>query len=155
MPLSRALERLKAWLRPARAPETRPVEESPVDTPASPRGDVLIIQESTDPKALAEYVQGKGPLPPGARSVPFDEYAALRRALDCDCNLIQCVCHEARQHKPDCHLRIALMCAIPFPCDAHGLDVCPTCDVCTCNVATGEPGALTPDATDTNEVPVP
>lgn len=60
------------------------------------------------------------------------EWMARGRVADCDCQLLQCVCTEARKHKPDCRFRIALTCAIPIECEEHKFDVCPTCDPCTC-----------------------
>lgn len=60
------------------------------------------------------------------------EYTARGRVPDCDCQLLSCVCAEARTHAKDCRFRKALTCAIPIACEAHGYDVCPVCDPCTC-----------------------
>lgn len=62
----------------------------------------------------------------------FKEFAARGRVPDCDCELIQCVCAEARQHKKYCRFRRSMTCAIPIDCDDHHFDVCPVCDPCTC-----------------------
>ena len=59
-------------------------------------------------------------------------WMARGRVPDCDCQLLQCVCVEKRQHKEGCQYRLALTCAIPIACEPHNFDVCPTCDPCTC-----------------------
>ncbi len=64
--------------------------------------------------------------------VSFEEYTAMGRVPDCDCQLIQCVCAQARQHAKECRYRVALTCAIPITCEAHHEDVCSVCDPCTC-----------------------
>jgi len=60
------------------------------------------------------------------------EFMARGRPADCDCELISCVCTEARQHKLACRYRKALTCAVAIDCEPHGFDVCPECDPCTC-----------------------
>lgn len=60
------------------------------------------------------------------------EYMARGRVADCDCQLIQCVCAEARKHKIGCQRRLAMTCPVPISCDAHGLEVCQECDPCSC-----------------------
>jgi hypothetical protein len=64
--------------------------------------------------------------------VTLEEYMAIGRVPDCDCQLIRCVCTDARKHVVGCIYRLALTCAIPIPCESHGEDVCPVCDLCTC-----------------------
>jgi hypothetical protein len=56
---------------------------------------------------------------------------ARGRVADCDCNMIACVCSDARPHTIDCRYRKALTCAVGIACK-HGYDVCPQCDPCTC-----------------------
>lgn len=63
----------------------------------------------------------------------YEEFLKESRVADCDCQLIQCVCLDARKHKKDCRYRISLTCAVPIACKEHGLDVCQTCDPCTCS----------------------
>ena len=41
-------------------------------------------------------------------------------------------CEMIATHKDGCFLRLAATCPVPFPCDAHGLDVCHECYACTC-----------------------
>jgi hypothetical protein len=41
-------------------------------------------------------------------------------------------CEMIATHKEGCFLRLAATCPVPFPCDAHGLDVCHECYACTC-----------------------
>jgi hypothetical protein len=64
--------------------------------------------------------------------VTLEEYMAMGRVADCDCQLIKCVCTEARKHDKRCIYRIAMTCAIPIACEDHGQDVCPVCDPCIC-----------------------
>jgi hypothetical protein len=59
-------------------------------------------------------------------------FMARGRASDCDCQLITCVCTEARAHDKTCRHRVALTCAVPIVCE-HGYDTCPECDPCTCS----------------------
>jgi hypothetical protein len=55
--------------------------------------------------------------------------------FDCSvCGYLACVCEVLAAHKNGCRFRLAATCAIPVECD-HGLDVCPTCDPCTCGAA--------------------
>jgi hypothetical protein len=71
----------------------------------------------------------------GADLVQFEdaeEWMARGRVADCDCQLISCVCAEARTHEPKCRHRVALTCAVAIVCE-HGSDVCPQCDPCTCS----------------------
>ena len=50
------------------------------------------------------------------------------------CQHFECVCQVLEDHIPGCHYRLAVTCAIPIPCEKHGLDVCAECgDVCTCD----------------------
>ena len=60
------------------------------------------------------------------------EWMAQSRVLDCDCQLLQCVCVEARKHKLGCQWRLAMTCPVAFSCEAHGRDVCEECDPCSC-----------------------
>jgi len=60
------------------------------------------------------------------------EWVARGRVPDCDCQMLQCRCQEARQHKPECRWRKALLAPIGFECEPHGLEECPTCDACSC-----------------------
>lgn len=94
-----------------------------------------MVPSDVDVGALGDYVFGDGPMPIGAHGETFDEFSARGRLDDCDCQLIECVCAVARTHKKDCRMRKALTCAIPISCEPHGLDVCPTCDPCTCDKA--------------------
>lgn len=71
----------------------------------------------------------------------FDTFSARGRVEDCDCEFITCVCTEARKHKTDCFLRLAMTCPIPIECGKHGVDVCPTCDPCTCEGPDLPPGS--------------
>jgi hypothetical protein len=93
--------------------------------------EVLVIKEGTSAEALGAYLQG-GPMPEGAHGETYEELAARGRVPDCDCQLIQCVCPQARPHVKECRYRIALTCAVPIHCEEHGFDVCPHCDPCTC-----------------------
>ena len=71
----------------------------------------------------------------GAYELAFEEaeaFMAKGRVADCSCDLIQCVCAEARKHDASCRLRVAMTCAVPIACE-HGYDVCPECDPCTCH----------------------
>lgn len=61
----------------------------------------------------------------------IEAYMARGRVPDCTCELIQCVCAEARKHEKGCRFRQAMTCAVAITCD-HGVDVCPECDPCTC-----------------------
>ena len=69
----------------------------------------------------AEVIDGKS----------VEQFMARDRVEDCDCELISCVCVEARVHRENCPYRGAMTCAVPIECD-HGYDVCPKCDPCTC-----------------------
>lgn len=60
-----------------------------------------------------------------------EEYLARGRVADCDCQMLQCVCVEARKHKPECRWRTAILAPVGFACE-HGFEECPTCDACTC-----------------------
>jgi hypothetical protein len=102
------------------------MEESPRKWP-----DVLLVPSTVTADQLAEFVK-TGTMPPGATTMDYEEFTAIGRVADCDCGLITCVCEEARSHKKECRYRLAMTCAIPISCDAHGYDVCPTCDPCTC-----------------------
>lgn len=53
----------------------------------------------------------------------------------CDeCQHLSCVCQVLADHVEGCHFRLAVTCAVPISCLAHGLDVCGPCgDVCTCD----------------------
>jgi hypothetical protein len=107
---------------------------SPEETERPWRDDlpeVLLVVEGTSPGSIRQYFE-TGELPRGAKAMSFEEYSAQGRVSDCDCNLISCVCVQARQHKLGCRYQMALTCAIPIACEAHGSDVCPTCDACTC-----------------------
>jgi hypothetical protein len=59
------------------------------------------------------------------------EYLARGRVPDCDCQMIQCVCVEARQHDRECRWRKAITAPVGFECE-HGLEECRECDPCTC-----------------------
>ncbi len=106
-------------------------------TAAIPDHAVLLVTPGTSPEAIHAFVFEDGPLPDGARVMSFEEYEAQGRGADCDCKLIQCVCLEKRLHLEGCQQRLALTCAIPISCDAHGLDICSTCDPCTCPPLSG------------------
>lgn len=69
--------------------------------------------------------------PGGLRTESWKTFTARGRVADCDCNMIQCVCLEARQHINNCLYRKSLLSAIDFPCEKHGLDACLECD-CDC-----------------------
>jgi hypothetical protein len=96
--------------------------------------EVLIIPESTDPQALANFIFTGGPMPPGARVETYEQYSSFGRLPDCDCQLIRCVCAQARRHQLTCKYRKAMTCAIGISCEEHGLEICPTCDPCSCGV---------------------
>lgn len=133
-------QRLKTWLTPKsrRAPEPEYLIE--------PVNEVLCIPESTSAEELALYMKGETPMPPGAHWMSFADFTAIGRVSNCDCNLIQCTCLAARQHKLECRYRFAMTCAIPISCTPHGLYVCTTCDPCSCNLEGEPPGAQdTPD----------
>jgi hypothetical protein len=93
--------------------------------------EVLVVPESTSGEALAAYFAG-GSMPDGAHGETFEEFSARGRVSDCDCNLIQCVCTEARQHRDGCQYRLALTCAVAIRCKPHRKEVCPECDPCPC-----------------------
>jgi hypothetical protein len=102
-----------------------------------PRAVAILIREDmlTDPEALAHVRDVKEKLEAMGLTVFFESekaYMARGRVLDCDCALIQCVCTEARKHKAGCQRRLAMTCAIPISCDAHGRDICEECDPCSC-----------------------
>jgi hypothetical protein len=97
----------------------------------------ILVNEETihDMEALHHIRMLKNQLEEQGHTVVFDDEAswmARGRAADCDCQLLQCVCVEARQHKTECHWRKVLLAPIGFPCEPHGLEECPTCDACTC-----------------------
>lgn len=76
----------------------------------------------------------KGIVSEGCRALTPEEWKKeleARRAKDCFCQLIECVCNQVRDHKEDCHFRKAMICAVPISCQ-HGVDVCPQCDPCSC-----------------------
>lgn len=47
------------------------------------------------------------------------------------CGHFACICAIEREHKPDCRYLKAATCTVAIEC-AHGRDVCPVCDPCTC-----------------------
>lgn len=94
--------------------------------------EVLVVPENTTPEQLANYIFTGEP-PEKSVGMTLEEFERIGRVEDCDCGLIQCVCQEARKHKKDCPLRFSMTCAIPFPCDEHGMDVCPICTPCNCH----------------------
>ena len=51
----------------------------------------------------------------------------------CTCGHVACVCALKSRHGDGCKFRLAATCAVGIEC-AHGYDVCPTCDPCTCGV---------------------
>jgi len=62
-----------------------------------------------------------------------ETFLARGRVKDCDCQMLQCVCTEVRQHKPECRWRMALLAPIGFACEPHDREECPVCDACTCS----------------------
>ena len=99
--------------------------------------EVLLVPKNIDARALGQYIAG-GPMPPGCHGTTYAQFSAVGRLSDCDCGLIQCVCAQARRHQTDCRFRLALTCAVPIACSDHGLDVCSTCDPCSCGVPLDE-----------------
>lgn len=49
----------------------------------------------------------------------------------CFCGFISCICGALISHRPECKFRRAVACSVAIEC-AHGFDVCPLCDLCTC-----------------------
>ncbi len=47
------------------------------------------------------------------------------------CHQCPCCCGVRRNHAEECKFRRAVECPVAIECE-HGLDVCPTCDPCTC-----------------------
>lgn len=72
--------------------------------------------------------------------IPFHTIDPKKRAADCNCGLIGCVCSLIREHVPGCRFREAMRCVVAIACEPHGYDVCPICDPCTCPPR--RPGAL-------------
>lgn len=95
--------------------------------------EVVVVPPDVDPGALGAYLRGDGPMPMGAHGETYEEFSSRGRVEDCDCELIQCVCAQARLHGKDCRFRRALTCAVPIDCEEHGIEVCPTCDPCDCD----------------------
>jgi hypothetical protein len=101
---------------------------------------ILIRKEHVKGKTFEELLEEVSPIraalyESGADGVTFEDEAAFMargRASDCDCQLITCVCTEARAHDKTCRHRVALTCAVSIVCE-HGYDVCPECDPCTCS----------------------
>lgn len=54
-------------------------------------------------------------------------------------------CAAQKHHAEDCRWATANRCPISFPCDEHGLDVCPDCDACNCGSWERTKGRLLPD----------
>jgi len=74
----------------------------------------------------------------------FEDYIARGRVVDCDCSHLQCCCEAARRHVLGCQRRLAITCAVPITCEPHGLDVCETCDPCSCPPRPKVDNQLTP-----------
>ena len=66
---------------------------------------------------------------------PEDFGPALKTA--CTCGHIVCICMMKQRHKPECQFRKAMQCPVAIEC-AHGYDVCPICDPCTCGKETAK-----------------
>jgi hypothetical protein len=94
--------------------------------------NILLVPPDVDLQQLKDYAEGNGPVPDRSYLEPFAVWTTRGRVSDCDCQLLQCACAQARLHAKRCRFRIALTCAIPIACEAHGRDVCPHCDVCDC-----------------------
>jgi hypothetical protein len=72
---------------------------------------ILIVQPDVSPEALQAYVE-TGALPDGAYEEDIHAWMARGRVPDCDCELMQCVCAEARGHAKSCAYRLSISC--PF-----------------------------------------
>lgn len=94
--------------------------------------EVLEVPSTVTADELALYFKS-GILPEGALATTYEEFEARGRLADCDCQLIQCVCAEARQHVEGCYYRKSITCAIPIECDEHGHSICLSCYPCTCS----------------------
>jgi hypothetical protein len=92
---------------------------------------VLHVPETVSPEALMAYVE-TGALPEGSVEEPIEDFMARGRVKDCDCDMIECVCLQIRQHKKRCPYCVALICPVEVLCRKHKLEVCPECDACTC-----------------------
>ena len=97
--------------------------------------EVTVVPEDVSVTALGDYIEGRGPMPEGAYGTTFEQFSAQGRVDDCDCQLVPCVCSQARQHGKNCPLRQALTCGFAFNCERHGLEVCAQCDACTCGTS--------------------
>jgi len=53
------------------------------------------------------------------------------------CGHFACVCAILAAHKKGCAYRLSATCSTPIECE-HGYDVCPKCDVCTCESTGGQ-----------------
>lgn len=95
---------------------------------------ILLVDDTDSEQAIADIVAyvDQGVVNPTAKAERLDDYMARGRHPQCTCQLITCECTLAAQHKPDCDFRIALLCPIGIRCEPHKLEVCPTCDPCTC-----------------------
>jgi hypothetical protein len=68
----------------------------------------------------------------GVEKTTFKEFTTRGRVADCNCDMIVCVCIEARKHKDGCPYKVALLCPVSIECHEDGFDVCKICDACTC-----------------------
>ncbi len=102
---------------------------------------VFLVKEG-EPEVMVQMTKlwfETGIVSEGCRCLTDEEWKAeleARRAKDCFCQLLDCVCDQVRTHKPKCRFRVSTICAIPIACE-HGFDVCPTCDVCDCSTVDG------------------
>ena len=72
------------------------------------------------------YIEGEGPLVNKlAESLKRQDLEVFTdcKILACEtCGHFACVCEVRTAHKDGCRLRLAVTCAIPISCDAHGQD---------------------------------
>ena len=105
-----------------------------ISTPPK-QGVIIVLDDDDAPDEFVVDLQGMFEVM-GLEVLVENEttFLARGRVVDCDCQLLQCVCAEARRHAKECRYRFAMTCAVPIACDPHGRDVCPTCDACTCSL---------------------
>jgi hypothetical protein len=110
-----------------------------VPDPEDPLDEIMrvVMSDGALPEVAVLHVDAEGKPLPGVEYTSFEEFTARGRVADCDCDLIVCACIEIRQHKEGCRYRLALSCPVEITCEAHGRDVCPTCDACTCGTVQG------------------
>ena len=88
---------------------------------------IIDVGKSPDPDVLAAIVET-------GKSLGLEVVRGEIRACGV-CLYFDCVCEIRRQHRDGCKFRAAATCPVGIACE-HGVDVCPTCDPCTCKAVT-------------------